>query len=49
MRAEVESMLVELKGLMNAAADKADLNEMNKLRDRREALNRILDATTTDD
>lgn len=48
MREEVESMLLALAQSIDKAADIGDFCEMNKLIDRRDALNRILDHCTTD-
>lgn len=49
MREEVETMLTDLSPLITAAADKGSFTELKGLIDQRDALRRILDATTTDD
>ena len=49
MRQEVEAMLTDLSPLITAAADTGSYTELKGLIDRRDALRRILDATTTDD
>ena len=49
MRSEVEEMLVDVAKAINAAADVGDFPALHRLIERREALNKILDATTTDD
>ena len=49
LREEVELMLADLWPLIRAAQDDGDFCQLGKLIDRRDALKKILDATTTDD
>ena len=49
MRSEVEEMLLDVAKAINAAADVGDFPTLHRLIDQRDALNKILDATTTDD
>ncbi len=49
MREEVEAMLTDLSPLITSAADTGSYTELKGLIDRRDALRRILDATSTDD